>query len=83
MSTIDKGLEAVKQIADALTPLGIDVVGISSLNAVEYVVPGSEALRIPEATVRYKVAKLTIHIPFTEYPATPESSDTSQEHGSR
>lgn len=83
MNAIDKDLEAVKKIADALTPLGINVVTINGLKTVEYTVPGSEALRIPEATVGYIVAGLEIHIPLTEDLNAPESSGTSQEPDSR
>jgi len=35
MNVIDRDLEAVKRIADALTPLGIDVVAVRSVTSVD------------------------------------------------
>jgi len=36
MNVIDRDLEAVKRIADALTPLGIDVVAVRSVTSVDW-----------------------------------------------
>jgi hypothetical protein len=83
MNMIDRELEVVKRIADALTPLGIDVMAIRSVRYSEYVRPESEALHKPRTDIGYGIAELTIRVPFAECPASPESSDRSQEHGSR
>jgi hypothetical protein len=80
---IDRELDAVKKIADALTPLGIDVVAINSVSSVDWKEPQRESSRTPPKTWRRVVAELTIHVPFAEDQESQENNGRHLEPPSR